>query len=399
MRLHFKTLLLLNLITLPTVLQSQSWVQVNSLPDSFNETHHSFAFSFDDTGYIVAGNSNSGERDDFYQYDPINDSWTELTPFPGTPRGFAIGDTWNGKAYFGFGHDGTSLLNDLWEFDPSNMSWTELAPCPCAARTHPAMIAHNGRVFVGLGNTSTENMNDWWEYDITLNTWSQKDDLPSQSRHHPYQFGINDYVYTGFGHGNDIFNDWFRYDITTETWTQVATLPAEGRVAGTQFSYNGLGYVLSGDGDNHDSMETGEFWAYDPISDNWEEMPPHPEGSRWAPASFIINGEVYIINGTSFSQYVTEIYKYNLDSALSVHELTDSTIRIYPNPATDFINIDVPENLKYQTNIYDLNGRLISRSKNKAVIEIQSLPLGIYLIEISDLNSDYKVVEKIIKAN
>jgi N-acetylneuraminic acid mutarotase len=372
---------------------------VNSLPNSFNETHHSFAFSFDDTGYIVSGNSSSGERDDFYQYDPVNDSWTELTPFPGAPRGFAIGDTWNGKAYFGFGYDGASLLNDLWEFDPSNMSWTELAPCPCAARTHPAMIAHNGKVFVGLGNTSPENLNDWWEYDITLNTWSQKDDLPSQSRHHPYQFGINDYVYTGFGHGNDIYNDWFRYDITDETWTQVASLPAEGRVAGTQFSYNGLGYVLSGDGDNHDSMETGEFWAYDPISDNWEEMPPHPESSRWAPASFIINGEVYIINGTSFSQYVTEIYKYNLDSALSIHELTNSAIRIYPNPATDFINIDVPTNLKYHTNIYDLNGRLISSSKNNSIIEIQTLPLGVYLIEITDLDSDYKVIEKIIKAN
>ena len=380
-------------------IQAQDWVQVTSLPNAFNETHHSFAFSFDDMGYIVAGNSNSGVRDDFYQYNPVTNSWTELTPFPGGARGFAIGDTWNGKAYFGFGHDGTSLLNDLWVFDPSNMSWTELASCPCAARTHPAMIAHNGRVFVGLGNTSTGNMNDWWEYDITLNTWSQKDDLPSQSRHHPYQFGINDYVYTGFGHGNDIFNDWFRYDITTETWTQVATLPAEGRVAGTQFSYNGLGYVLSGDGENHDSMQTGEFWAYDPVSDNWEEMPPHPEGSRWAPASFIINGEVYIINGTSFSQYVTEIYKYNLDSALSIPELTNSTIRIYPNPATDVINIDVPANLKYHTNIYDLNGRLVSSSKNKSVIEIQALPLGVYLIEITDLDSDRKVVEKIIKAN
>ena len=399
MRLQFKLLLLLSLINLPIIVQSQNWVQVNSLPNSFNETHHSFAFSFDDMGYIVSGNSNSGERDDFYQYDPANDSWTELTPFPGAPRGFAIGDTWNGKAYFGFGYDGTSLLNDLWEFDPSNMSWTELAPCPCAARTHPAMIAHNGKVFVGLGNTSPENLNDWWEYDITLNTWSQKDDLPSQSRHHPYQFGINDYVYTGFGHGNDIYNDWFRYDITDETWTQVATLPAEGRVAGTQFSYNGLGYVLSGDGDNHDSMETGEFWVYDPISDNWEEMPPHPESSRWAPASFIINGEVYIINGTSFSQYVTEIYKYNLDSALSVHELTNSAIRIYPNPATDVINIDVPANLKYHTNIYDLNGILVSSSKNKSIIEIQTLPLGVYLIEITDLDSDYKVIEKIIKAN
>jgi N-acetylneuraminic acid mutarotase len=379
--------------------QAQDWVQVTSLPNAFNETHHSFAFSFDDMGYIVAGNSDSGMRDDFYQYDPVNDSWTELTPFPGAARGFAIGDTWDGKAYFGFGYDGTSLLNDLWVFDSSNMSWTELASCPCAARTHPAMIAHNGKVFVGLGGGggSLGNLKDWWEYDIASNTWSQKDDLPSLRRHHPYQFGIGDYVYTGFGHGNGIFNDWFRYDIAGETWTQVATLPAEGRVAGTQFSYDGLGYVLSGDGDDHGSMNTGEFWAYDPVTDTWDELPSHPEGSRWAPASFIINGEVYIINGTSFSQYVTQIYKFDLNPVLSTHELTNSSIRIYPNPAIDIINIDLPKNLNYQANLHDLNGRLISSMTNKSAIDIQNVPQGTYLIEIKDLDSGQKVIEKIIK--
>ena len=380
--------------------QAQDWVQVTSLPNAFNKTHHSFAFSFDDMGYIVAGNSDSGMRDDFYQYDPVNDSWTELTPFPGAARGFAIGDTWDGKAYFGFGYDGTSLLNDLWVFDPSNMSWTELASCPCAERTHPAMIAHNGKVFVGLGGGgSSGNLKDWWEYDIASNTWSQKDDLPSLGRHHPYQFGIGDYVYTGFGHGDGIFNDWFGYDIAGETWTQVATLPAEGRVAGTQFSYDGLGYVLSGDGDDHGSMNTGEFWAYDPVTDTWDELPSHPEGSRWAPASFIINGEVYIINGTSFSQYVTQIYKFDLNPVLSTHELTNSSIRIYPNPAIDIINIDVPKNLNYEANLHDLNGRLISSMTNKSVIEIQNVPHGIYLIEITDLDTGQKIIDKIIKGN
>ena len=377
--------------------QAQDWVQVTSLPNAFNETHHSFAFSFDDMGYIVAGNSDSGVRDDFYQYNPVTDSWTELTPFPGEARGFAIGDTWDGKAYFGFGNDGTSRLNDLWVFDPSNMSWTELASCPCAERTHPAMIAHNGKVFVGLGSSASGNMNDWWEYDIALNTWSQKDDLPSLPRHHPYQFGIDDHVYTGFGHGNSIFNDWFRYDIVGKTWTQVATLPAEGRVAGTQFSYGGLGYVLSGDGDNHGSMNTGEFWAYEPLTDTWDELPPHPEGSRWAPASFIIDGEVYIINGTSFSEYVTEIYKFDLNPVLSTHELTNLSISIYPNPAIDIIKIDVPGNLKYDANLYDFNGRVIISTTNKSVIEIQTLPLGFYFIEIKDLDSGQKVISKIIK--
>ena len=399
MRLYFTLLLLLNLITLPPIVQAQEWIQVTSLPNAFNETHHSFAFSFDDMGYIVAGNSGSGVRDDFYQYNPVTDSWTELTPFPGKARGFAIGDTWDGKAYFGFGNDGTSRLNDLWVFDPSNMSWTELASCPCAERTHPAMIAHKGKVFVGLGSSSSGNMNDWWEYDIALNTWSQKDDLPSSPRHHPYQFGIGDYVYTGFGHGNGIFNDWFRYDIAGETWTQVTTLPAEGRVAGTQFSYDGLGYVLSGDGENHGSMNIGEFWAYDPVTDTWDELPPHPEGSRWAPASFIIDGEVYIINGTSFSEYVTEIYKFDLNSVLSTPELTNSTISIYPNPAIDIINIDVSGDLKYEATIFDLQGRIMIRKTNQTAIDIQALPHGIYLIEIKDLDSDQKVIKKLMKGN
>ena len=486
---NFETFLIMkNLYTLFFLcmcfqLQAQDWVQVTSLPNAFNATHHSFAFSFDDMGYIVTGNSVDGERDDFYQYNPVTDTWTELTPFPGGARGFAIGDTWDGKAYFGFGSDGTSRLNDLWVFDPSDMSWTELASCPCAARIHPAMIAHNGKVFVGLGGSSTGNMKDWWEYDIALNTWSQKDDLPSLRRHHPFQFGIGDYVYTGFGHGNGIFNEWFRYDIAGETWTQVATLPAEGRVAGTQFSYNGIGYVLSGDGEDHNSMETGEFWAYDPVTDTWEELPPHPEGSRWAPASFIIDGEVYIINGTSFSGYVSEVYKFNLeshvdldqdgfnayedcddsnpninpgqtevpyngldddcdeltfdddldqdgylladdcddmndainpdaveipnngidedcdgmDAATSIHELTNSTINIYPNPATNFINIDVSGNLKYRANVYNTEGKLIISTTNQSVIDIQTLPQGMYLLEIKDLRSNQKIVEKIIK--
>ena len=97
------------------------WVQVASLPPAFQQTHHSFAFSFGNYGYIVTGSSSTGVRDDFYRYDPSTNAWTELAPFPGSERGFAIGDTWDGKAYFGFGSNNTSFLNDLWVFDPADI--------------------------------------------------------------------------------------------------------------------------------------------------------------------------------------------------------------------------------------------------------------------------------------
>ena len=305
---------------LSTQIFAQDWVQVASLPSVFNSTHHSFGFAIDDTGYLVSGGSAVGVRSDFYQYDAAMDEWTQLDDFPGDARAFAIGDTWDGKAYFGFGTNGNSPLNDLWVFDPADMSWTELASCPCAARQHPAFIAQDGKVFVGMGNGIQGNMNDWWEYDIASDSWLEKPDLPSPPRHHPFQFGgIDEYIYTGFGHGNNfISNEWFRYDPATDEWEQMADLPAEGRVAGTQFSYEGKGYVLSGDGDDHFSMETGEFWMFDPVLNTWESLPVHPGTSRWAPSSFIIDGEVYLINGDTYLgngnyAYVPEVYKFALE--------------------------------------------------------------------------------------
>jgi N-acetylneuraminic acid mutarotase len=376
--------------------QAQDWVQVASLPNAFNSTHHSFGFAIDGTGYIVSGGSNLGLREDFYSYNPVTDTWTELDAFPGFARGFAIGDTWDGKAYFGFGTDGISNLNDLWVFDPTDMSWTELASCPCIGRTHPAMIAQNGKVFVGMGGSAQGNLNDWWEYDIATDTWSEKEDLPSPPRHHPFQFGIGDMIYTGFGHGNNfISNEWFRYDPIGETWTQMATLPAEGRVAGTQFSHNGIGYILSGDGSDHFSMATGEFWAYDPVEDAWEELPAHPGTSRWAPASFVIDGEVYLINGDTYLgggqyAYVPEVYKFALEGNVNTNDFVEdkAIFQAFPNPFTDALNLKWDAQLNAETaevRVFDINNRLVLKNmKLSSSLDLSTLPNGLLRVEVID---------------
>ena len=78
-------------------------------------------------------------------------------------------------------------------------------------------------------------------------------------------------------------------------------------------------------------------------------------------------------------------------------EFSNSTINIYPNPAINVINIDVPDNLKYKATLYDFQGRLIISTTNQSVIDIQTLPQGVYIIEIKDLDTGQKVIEKIIK--
>ena len=377
--------------------QAQDWEQVASLPDEFNQTHHSFGFGLDGKGYIVSGlSSQADENSHFYQYDPVSNEWTRLEDFPGGARAYAIGDIWNGKAYFGFGTDGNNRLQDLWVFDPADRTWTQLESCPCVGRSHPALIALNGKIFVGMGSTDDGNAKDWWEYDMASNSWTQKPDFPAPARHHPYQFGIGEYVYAGLGHGDGfISNEWFRYDPLTETWLQVANLPSQGRVAGTQFSHNDIGYVLSGEGEDHRSMPTGEFWAYHPDLDIWEELPPHPERSRWAPASFILDGEVYVINGQTRldlgdSYFQTTVYKYDLEwEAVNVEGFvkSETVFQAFPNPFSDALNLKW--NVEIQTKdaairVFDIHNRLLFETNGlQDKIDLSTLPNGLLHVELT----------------
>jgi N-acetylneuraminic acid mutarotase len=393
-------------------INAQTWELLSESP---YRSHHSIGFSLNGVGYSVTGSINEVPSSRFYSYDTAADIWTQEADFPGPGRGFGIGDTWDGKAYIGFGtSQSNGPLNDLWVFDPDTNTWTELASCPCSARLHPAFIANQGKVFVGMGNGSAGNLNDWWEYDIASNSWSQKPDFPDLPRHHPFQFAIGDYTYAGLGHGNNdaggvnIFDELYRYDPQTEVWDQMATLPAEGRVAGTQFSYGGKGYVLSGDGDDHSVMPFGSFWEYDPAEDQWNGMPPHPGSSRWAPTSFVVDDYVYFLNGLSFSLVEDlNVYRFYLDGGeppTSTAELDNYEIIISPNPAHDKVTIQLTESSAVLENVslFNLRGQLVvakivtnNAYANTITLDIESIPSGIYFLQL-ELNGEV-ISQKMIK--
>ncbi len=383
MRLSISTFLLLFLSV--TILSSQ-WTQISSMPEDFR-SHHSFGFGIDGTGYIVTGTTAPDDNfsKSFYSYDPVADEWTQKDDFPGAARGFGIGEVYNGKAYFGFGISNVPLA-DLWVYDPVTDEWTQLPSCPGTPRFHPALTITNDKLIVGMGGSANGNLKDFWMYDIVTQEWNQIADLPSVVRHHPYQFSIGDYHYAGFGHGQSIYSEWYRYDSATDVWDEMASLPAEGRVAGTQFAYGGKGYILSGDGMDHSSMETGEFWEYDPIADSWTELPEHPSTSRWAPSSFVIDNKVYLINGQTLVpdlgyQYVDEAYSYELSPPVSTEE-GDVSFEVYPNPATDFIQVEYRgETNNVSIEITDITGKTLHTQSTTEAINISGFPIGTYVIE------------------
>lgn len=380
-----KQLYIALILLLPLFSTAQEWEAVAPVPDNFR-TDHSFGFGLNGQGYLVTGgNFEIGRRyNNFYSYDPTEDLWTRKDDFPGAPRGFAIGDIYEGKAYFGFGASDTGeRLKDLWVYDPDLDEWTELSPCDCIARTHPAFVISDGVIYVGLGGGDFGNLNDWWAYDIASDTWEQKAQFPSLPRHHPFMFSADGYPYVGFGHGDTfISNQWYKYDPATDTWEEKTTLPAEGRVAGTQFSYDGKGYVLSGDGDDHDIMPTGEFFEYDPAEDAWTQLTPHPGPSRWAPASFIVNDEVYLINGWR-NGYPSEVWKYRLGgNATSTKDDLATGIEVYPNPFQTTVTMPAIDE-KATVVISTSDGKVVyNQVYTNDTLDLGFLPKGTYVLEV-----------------
>lgn len=377
---------------------AQSWVQMGSTPIA---KHHPISFSLNGKGYAITGSLAGGVlTKSGSEYDPATDTWTALPDFPGDARSFGIGAVTNGFAYLGFGASSSQLLNDFWRYDGSTGTWLQLADCGCSGRRHPAMIAIGNKIYVGLGDDALGDRDDWWMYDITTNTWVQIADLPGQERHHPYMFEAGGSVYAGLGHsGNVIYQDWYKLDTASNTWTAMNPFPGEARVAGTQFSLNGLGYVLSGDGDNHNYMATGEMWSYDPSNDTWLQLTPHPGESRWAPGSFVIDQEVYFFGGLNrlADLYPTDVWKYSFASFAETNESFSSNISIYPNPANDFISWTNDE--KYTTvRIYNSLGQLVLNSPSTAnKINTTELNEGFYLMNFYDETNLMKTTKVLIQ--
>lgn len=378
-------------------LHAQTWLAQESMPGVGR--HHPVTFSLNDKGYSATGSTSSAiATSNFYEYDPIADTWTTLPNFTGPARGYSIGDTWDGKAYMGFGLGNSSnYMNDLWVFDPVTGVWNELTSCPCAVRIHPAFAIENGLLFVGLGNNATSgNLNDWWEYNISTDTWRQLTSLPGPPRHHPFMFTVNGDIYTGLGHGNgpgtNIYTDWYRWDIAAESWTQMADFPAEGRVAGTQLSVGDRGFILSGDGDNHSAMPTGEFWEYDYQSDTWEAFPPHPGVSRWAPGSFAIGNVIYFVAGEVYPGnpnpgYKNDVWSFDLETFVSVTEnIYVSNLVLYPNPSSSFIQLKgVEENT--EITLFSSAGRLVWKKHYSGnTIDVSPLETGLYFLMIETID-------------
>ncbi|MDF1698714.1 MAG: sialate O-acetylesterase [Saprospiraceae bacterium] len=84
------------------------------------------------------------------------------------------------------------------------------------------------------------------------------------------------------------------------------------------------------------------------------------------------------------------------DLILSAHEISNVEIKIYPNPAIDIINIELLGQLDYQVSMYTMEGKRILLASNLTRINVDSFANGTYLLEIKDLKTGQKIIDRIV---
>lgn len=105
---------------------------------------------------------------------------------------------------------------------------------------------------------------------------------------------------------------------------------------------------------------------------------------------------IFDVDNTSDEQNVT----FNVESfPVSLTDVEVENIKIYPNPASDYIKISNPEGIETME-LYNLIGkkvRTFNVGSSNSTFNISSLPKGMYLIRLLDSDNDILTTKRISK--
>lgn len=218
-------------------------------------------FSIGNKGYIGTGEGpNFVQYKDFWEYDPAANTWTRKTDFGGQERAFSTGFSMGNKGYIGTGISRTcpgcdTYFSDFWEYDPVADTWTRKADFGGGGRSNPSSFSIGDKGYIGIGYLYGWRK-DFWEYDPATNAWTRKADFGGSAREWAASFAIAAKGYIGTGYPSDS-KDFWEYDPAINAWARKADFGGTGRSQAVGFSIADKGYIGTGN-------MSKDFWEYTP---------------------------------------------------------------------------------------------------------------------------------------
>lgn len=392
-------IILMNILSPSSANCQATWTMKTAPSSPFTARNACAGFAIGTKGYFGTGSDVSGEKADWYEYDPATDSWTQKASFPGGVREAMICFSIGSKGYVGLGDiGGTTAFADFWEYDPSTDTWTAKANFPGGARSTAVGFSIGTKGYVGCGDDFTNLKNDFYEYDPSTDTWTAKANFGGTARSDASGFSIGSKGYIGVGDdgGAQMKKDFWEYDPSTDTWIAKANFGGGNRTTATAFSLNSLGYI--GAGDNGTALKK-DFWSWDPMTNTWTAITNFSGASRSDMLGFAIGTKAYAGNGNTCgaSCYLNDWYELSLGT-VSVQEINKhlSKFNIFPNPTSEKLNISyesVNNNITSMV-VFDVLGNKVNsfdlpQTSSNFSIDLSKFTNGIYYVQF--INNGTKI--------
>lgn len=157
-------------------------------------------------------------------------------------------------------------------------------------------------------------------------------------------------------------------------------------------SYDGSILALGSSWYGQGSSRYGRVSLYKNQNQNWEHRTDVMglvydnnlgESTALSSNGFIVSVGIPGSKGIFNQPFAGEAKVFDLSQALSTNTLTLYNLRIYPNPVSEVLNIELSENIKFEkATIYNSLGQLI-KTANKKVINVNDLAKGTYHLMVT----------------
>jgi len=265
------------------------WIKKEDVPSGGYNRAQATSFSILNKGYVGLGTRSYPYIyfNDFYKYDPIQNSWEQIADFPGEGKesatSFVIGD----YAYVGIGINSSNLpTNEFFKYDPVSDTWIQIKDFPMSRSLGVGLsVKDKGYIFYD------DYFDNFWSYDPLFDKWSQMpnldmSDVGGGSPSHT-GFVIGDKIYICISR-NQYYTFVFEFDTNTHKWTRKTGFWSGDVAVG--FSIEDKGYLMTSYGRNYE---------YDSQSDTWKELSRFPGEPRAYSIGFELNGKAYYGTGSA----------------------------------------------------------------------------------------------------
>ncbi|OYU95708.1 MAG: hypothetical protein CFE21_11255 [Bacteroidetes bacterium B1(2017)] len=339
---------------------TDSWLSIADMPVA---RAGAVGFGLQNKGYVGLGTDSTGNhtRKEFFEYTPETNSWTAIADYAGEARSNAMAFTLNGLAYAGTGitsYPASKLFNDFWCYNPAQNTWKQIASYPGEARYHCMQFTLANIPYVGAGVTTNffNAFNDFHYYVDSNDTWVPVTNFPfslnygvsfsnnvhamvgrgtsgqtTNSKMYEYNpkanqweffreshgvygaasFAIDGKMYVVGGQTYDlgVNSDMWAYDMATKEWQKMADLPGQPRRYELKgFAIGGYGYVVAGS--LNGVTPAADCWKYTPQTNTWSIMDSMPL-PRNNPAVFVVNNKGYVCGGRMGANLLNDLWEYD----------------------------------------------------------------------------------------